>query len=344
MLQIAIDWMERGLLPDAAVRFGIRRLLRQRLQELREAGSDGQQRFLASLREGPIAQATEQANRQHYEVPAAFFRQIMGKHMKYSACLWEPPVETLDEAEAAMLALTCRRAGLADGQRILELGCGWGSLSLWMARQYPGASILAMSNSHGQRAYIEAEAARQGLSNLRVVTEDINRFEPEPGFDRIVSVEMFEHLHNYQALFRRLAGWLRDDGQMFLHVFSHRQYAYPFETEGEDNWMGRYFFTGGLMPSEDLFERVQDEFVVSARWRVNGLHYAKTCEAWLQNQDRNGAAIKSLFAEVYGADAERWFHRWRVFFMACAELFAYRGGEEWGVTHCLLEKAQSASS
>lgn len=323
--------VDRGALPDAVVRFGIRRLLAQRLAEEQRAG--GRSDFLKSLEAGPLAVETDAANRQHYEVPPAFFERVLGPRLKYSSCYYPTGKESLAEAEEAMLALYGERAQLKDGQDILELGCGWGSLTLWMAERYPKSSIVALSNSAPQRRFIEARARERGLRNVQVVTADINRFQTDRAFDRVVSVEMFEHLRNHRALFARIAPWLRSDGRMFVHVFCHARHTYPFETEGDHNWMGRHFFTGGLMPSEDLFLDYNDHLVVEERWRVNGTHYASTAEHWLQNQDRHRDELLGVLRAVHGADTERWFQRWRVFFMACAELFGYRGGEEWRVAH-----------
>lgn len=338
ILKLAIDWMERGWLPDVLIRVGICRLLARRLHGSGWDSAAAQARLLDQLRHSPIALHTDAANAQHYEVPVGFFQQIMGEHLKYSSGYWPADVTTLDEAETAMLALTCERAQLTDGERILELGCGWGSLTLWMAEHYPNAHITAVSNSHSQRQFIEAQCRQRGIGNVQVHTADINAFSTDQRFARVVSVELFEHLRNYSVLLARIAGWLEPRGKLFVHIFSHRQFAYPFETEGTDNWLGRYFFTGGLMPSADLLTHFQDDLRLEQRWRVNGQHYQRTCEAWLHNQDRHEAEILALFRQVYGAEATRWFHRWRVFFMACAELFGYRNGEEWGVSHYRFSK------
>jgi len=331
-MKTAIALMERGFAPDNLVRLGIRRLLAQRLQ-IEQQQLAQRQSFIQMLANDPIALHTDKANEQHYEVPAEFFQLIMGRHLKYSACYWPEGVETLDQAEAAMLALSCERARLQDGQAILELGCGWGSLSLWMAEHYPNARIVAVSNSQLQREFIQARCAERGLGNLSVITADMNDFSIDQRFDRVVSVEMFEHMRNYPLLLARIAGWLRPGAELFVHVFSHRDYTYPFETEGEDNWMGRYFFTGGLMPSRALLTQFQNDLSLAEQCHFNGQHYQRTCEAWLRNQDRHKAEIMALFQATYGPEAARWFQRWRVFFMACAELFAYKGGEEWGVSH-----------
>ena len=327
-MSIGIELAERGFLPDAVTRYGIRRLLRQRLIEERQL--QPRDEFRATLREGPVAPVPEKANEQHYEVPAEFFTAALGARLKYSSAYWPVGVETLDDAEETMLSLTCERAELEDGQDVLELGCGWGSLTLWMAERFPRSRITAVSNSASQREFILSRAP----SNVEVITADMNDFDIDRRFDRVVSVEMFEHMRNYAELFRRVARWLREDGKLFVHVFCHREHAYPFETEGDDDWMGRYFFTGGQMPSFDLFAKVQDSLALDAAWEVDGTHYGKTSEAWLSNMDRRRDEIMPVLEETYGADeAARWFRRWRLFFLACAELFSYRGGGEWLVGH-----------
>ena len=326
---------ERGLLPDRVTRAGIRRLLAARLAEAeRGPGPDA---AAARLAGEPVAPVPDAANRQHYEVPAEFFAQVLGPHLKYSGAYWPPETRTLEAAEAAMLALTAERAGLADGQRILELGCGWGSLALWMARRFPRARIVAVSNSAPQRRFIEARAP----GNLEVVTADMNTFRAPGVFDRVVSVEMFEHMRNWPELLRRVASWLTPDGKLFVHVFCHRRYTYPFRTTGPDNWMGRYFFTGGMMPGADLLSRFGDDLTVEAQWMVPGGHYARTAEAWLANLDARRDAVWPVLASTYGPEARRWFHRWRLFFLACAECFAFGGGAEWQVAHYRLTRRHS---
>jgi cyclopropane-fatty-acyl-phospholipid synthase len=336
LLGFGIGIMERGLLPDPVVRHGIRRLCAQRL--LQEQARDDVGRFARQMTEGEVAPAPEKANQQHYEVPAEFFGFVLGKHRKYSSCYWDEGCRTLEQAEARALELTCEHAALTDGQDVLELGCGWGSLSLWMAERYRKSRITAVSNSVPQRLHIEAEARRRGLANLRVMTDDMNRFQAPETYDRVVSVEMFEHMRNYQELLRRVRTWLRPGGRLFVHIFCHTRFAYEFETEGEHNWMGRYFFTGGIMPSENLLWHFQDDFRIIGQWRWDGRHYSKTSEAWLRNLDRSRSQVWPILAATYGKGQERrWFQRWRVFFLACAELFGYREGSEWLVCHYLLE-------
>jgi cyclopropane-fatty-acyl-phospholipid synthase len=346
--------LERGLVPDALVRIGIRRLLRERLVEEDRGGPEAQQahraQLIESLRTSPIAIHTDRANEQHYELPPAFFERVLGPHLKYSCCYYrldgggDAAIEggdTLETAEAAMLELTCRRAELADGDRILELGCGWGSLTLAMAARHPSAHITAVSNSAPQRAFIEARARARGLSNVTVLTRDANVLEFPAGttFDRVVSVEMFEHVRNHEALMARIAGWLRPGGTLFVHIFAHREHVYPFEVCNADDWMARWFFTGGLMPSDDLLLHFQRDLALRGHWRVDGRHYERTCRDWLANMDRERAVLEPLLAATYGADAcRRWWVRWRVFFLACAELFGYAGGREWFVSHYLFEK------
>ena len=338
MLGFAIDLMERGYLPDWLIRIGIRQLLATRLraEDVRDASvrEMALAKLEAELRASPIALHTSAANEQHYEVPAAFFKKTLGPRLKYSSGYWPEEARDLETAEAAMLALSCERAQLGFDQDILELGCGWGSLTLWMAEFYPDSRIVAVSNSRSQREFIEAQCQARGFNHVQIITADMNDFATDHHFDRVVSVEMFEHMRNYQALMSRIDGWLKPGGKLFVHIFTHCLLAYPFETEGESNWMGRYFFTGGLMPSRDLLPRFQDDLNLEAQWHFNGRHYQRTLEAWLVNQDLHRDELLALFAQTYGPEqAARWFQRWRVFFMACAELFGYGKGEEWGVSH-----------
>jgi cyclopropane-fatty-acyl-phospholipid synthase len=343
-----IDLCERGLIPDALARFGMRRLIGQRLAE-ESAGDPAARhaRFVRELRASPIAIHAQDANAQHYEVPAEFFRQHLGPHLKYSCCLYGPQAQaqaqTLAQAEEAMLELCAQRASLADGQRILDLGCGWGSLSLWLARRYRRAQVVALSNSSGQREFIEARARERGLANLRVLTGDVAQFDfPAQGvsaeFDRVLSVEMFEHMRNYQALLAKVARWLAPGGQLFVHVFAHKTLAYPFEVKDGD-WMSRYFFTGGLMPSARLLAEFQDDLRVARQWWLDGTHYQRTANDWLAGMDARRGEILEVFRSGYGpAEVARWLQRWRMFYMAVAELFGYRGGSEWGVAHYLFKR------
>lgn len=332
-----------GLLPDPVVRFGIRRLLRQRLNSLRRGEVGERMRreadFIESLHSSPIALHQDAANAQHYEVPARFFELVLGRRLKYSSGLWEEGVATLDEAEEKMLALTCERARLEDGQDVLELGCGWGSLTLFMAERYPASRIVAVSNSKPQREFILGRARRLGLHNVFVHTADIASWAPEGAFDRVVSVEMFEHLRNWPEMFRRVASWLKSDGRFFMHVFTHREHAYPFTDEGDSDFMARHFFTGGMMPSDGLALALSESLEVEEHRRVEGTHYARTSAAWLHNMDRNRAEIEAIFATTYGPLAGRFWHYWRAFFMSCEELWAFDGGWEWIVSHYRFRRA-----
>lgn len=343
LMNLALAGTERGMFPDSVLRAGIRRLVAARRSSLAPDDCEGAastvEGFVRQMDAAEIAPVPALANRQHYEVPADFFGQVLGPHRKYSSCWWPSGVTTLFEAEEAALAETCVRAALADGQRVLELGCGWGSLSLYMAARYPSSSITAVSNSRSQRAYIEGEASRRGLANLRVLTEDINAFQTSERFDRVVSVEMFEHLRNWRAMFARVASWLVPDGRFFMHVFCHRSVPYAFVDEGPSDWMTRHFFAGGMMPSDELPLRFQDGLRLTKRWRWDGTHYARTANAWLANMGARRAALWPVLERAYGRkEAALWWTRWRIFFMSCAELFGSDDGNCWWVSHYQFER------
>jgi cyclopropane-fatty-acyl-phospholipid synthase len=340
-------FLESGLVPDWLIRAGIRRLIIDRLRHEETGDPETRKsrllRLVEELKSSPIAIETEVANRQHYEVPADFYGLVLGRHRKYSACYWPDGVDTIDAAEERMLDLSCRRARLGDGQEILELGCGWGSLSLFMAARYPRSRIVGVSNSRSQREHIVSEAGRRGLTNLEILTADVNSFDTDRRFDRIVSVEMFEHMRNYGRLLERIAGWGNPGALLFVHIFSHHRLAYPFEDRDSSDWMSRYFFTGGIMPSDDLLLYFQDSFRILEHWNFSGTHYQKTAEAWLRKMDLNRAEILPVIKRAYGEpEAARWWIRWRVFFMACAELWGYRQGREWIVSHYLFEQRPRA--
>jgi len=343
-----LAWTERGLVPDSVIRAGIRRLCRQRLQDIHaddpEAAGEALEAFIDSMNDAPVALVPELANEQHYEVPPEFFDRVLGRHRKYSCCWWGDGVTTLDQAEAEGLRITCDRAGIEDGMSVLDLGCGWGSLSLWIAENYPGCTVTAVSNSAPQRRHIERLAGARGLSNIQVLTRDMNEFDIDRRFDRVVSVEMFEHMRNYRELFGRISGWLKPDGRFFMHIFCHRSCAYEFVDEGPSDWMGRHFFSGGIMPSDDLPLRFQESLRLVRRHRWNGRHYQRTANAWLENMDARHGAIMPIMAATYGEErAAQWFQRWRIFFMACAELFGLEGGREWYVAHYLFERRDAGA-
>ncbi|HEY5970773.1 MAG TPA: class I SAM-dependent methyltransferase [Pseudoxanthomonas sp.] len=335
----ATRWAESGRVPDHLLRLAIRRQCAQRLKDERKGGTEAvferQQAWLEGLRRSETAINPQGSSRQPLELPAEFFQLCLGKQLKYSGCYWDESTTTLNMAEEHMLRLYGERAELADGQRILELGCGWGSLTLWMAKRYPGAQVTAVTNSQMQREFIEARCRERAIFNVEVITADVNNLNlGEGSYDRVVSIEMFEHMRNYQQLLTRIGSWLAPGGKLFVHLFCHRELLYLFEAQGEGNWMGRHFFTGGLMPSADTLLHFQDIISIEQRWLVPGTHYEKTANAWLQNLDSNRDQVMRVLQGVYGkADAPLWYQRWRMFWMACAELFGFDNGNEWMVAH-----------
>ena len=337
LLATGIDLAERAPLPDAALKFGVSALVENARRRIVRQDDPQEAAFAADMTAHPIAEHADAANQQHYELPEAFFGLVLGPRRKYSSCLYTPAATTLAQAEEAALAETCAHADLADGQSILELGCGWGSLSLWMAQTLPNAKITSVSNSASQREYIERQAALRGLKNLKVITADMNDFTTRARFDRVVSVEMFEHMSNWRTLLERVKGWLKPDGLVFIHIFTHRSTPYRFDHNDDADWIGRYFFTGGIMPSHGLITRFPDLFEVEADWVWNGKHYERTALDWLANFDAHASEISAILKGVYGKEAGVWFKRWRLFFLATAGLFGHAGGKEWAVSHYRLK-------
>jgi len=342
MISKLIELAEKGIIPDYFIRQGIVRNCENRLKNENVSNTEKvslkKQSWIEQMKESPIALVPEKANEQHYEVPPAFFENVLGKHLKYSSGYWPDGVNSLDESEESMLKLSFERAQLADGDSILELGCGWGSLTCYMASKLPNSKITAVSNSKDQKKHILNRCKNQGLDNIEVVTADMNDFETENKYDRVVSIEMFEHMRNYKKLLSKVSSWLNDDGKLFIHIFTHQSVVYPFENQGEADWMAREFFSGGMMPSHDLLLHFQDDLIIDDVWSMLGTHYEKTSLAWVNKMDANKDSIMKIFLKTYGDDAKLWFQRWRIFFMSCEKLFGYNNGSEWGVSHYRFNK------
>ena len=342
MISKLIELAEKGIIPDYFIRQGIIRNCENRLKNENVSNTEKvslkKQNWIAQMKESPIALVPEKANEQHYEVPPAFFENVLGKHLKYSSGYWPDGVNSLDESEESMLELSFERAQLADGDSILELGCGWGSLTCYMASKLPNSKITAVSNSKDQKEHIQNRCKNQGLDNIEVITADMNDFETENKYDRVVSIEMFEHMRNYKKLLSKVSSWLNDDGKLFIHIFTHQSVVYPFENQGEADWMAREFFSGGMMPSHDLLLHFQDDLIIDDVWSMLGTHYEKTSLAWVNKMDANKDSIMKIFLKTYGDDAKLWFQRWRIFFMSCEKLFGYNNGSEWGVSHYRFNK------
>lgn len=335
--------IEKGIVPDPLLRFGIRKLLQERLNSENKGDQEKQKehfmKLLDFLKESEIAVHTDDANKQHYEVPTEFYKIVLGKFLKYSSCYWTEKTSNLSEAEENMLKITCERAGIVDGEKILDLGCGWGSLSFYIADNYPNCQITSVSNSSTQREYIENKKVALKADNIEIITSDINEFNTDKKFDRIISIEMFEHLRNYKKLFHKLHNLLEENGKLFVHIFTHSKFAYLYEVKDETDWMSKYFFTGGIMPSDDLLLYFARDFEIVNHWVVNGKHYEKTANEWLNNFDRNRSQIARIFEKTYGKEnSVKWINYWRVFFMSCAELWGYNKGNEWQVSHYLFER------
>ena len=345
MIKNLIDLAESGIMPDFFIRSGIRRMQKERIlwsqsKSISEVEAHHQD-WIEKMKKSSIAYVPEKANEQHYEVPPLFFENVLGKHLKYSSGYWPAGVSTLDDSEYEMLKISSERAELVDGQSILELGCGWGSLTLFMAEKYQKSSITAVSNSRDQRKFIEQQCKDRGLDNVHVITADMNDFSIDSSFDRVVSIEMFEHMRNYELLLNKISGWLKPGGKLFIHIFTHKTLVYPFTEEGEGDWMGRNFFSGGIMPSHQLLLYFQNDLKIESTWRFSGTHYERTSLAWLNKMDSQKNEIIEIFYKTYGKDQTPvWFQRWRIFFMACEVLFGYENGREWGVSHYRFVKPE----
>ena len=343
MISTLIKLSEKKLIPDSIIRYGIRTLLRKRIGSLvsinPETNIENKIDFIHKMNSSKTALVPELANKQHYEIPANFYKYCLGRHRKYSSCYWEGNTKNLDEAELLSLKLTTQHAKLTNGQNILELGCGWGSLTLWMAKEFPKSKITAVSNSSSQKNYILKQAKKRNLNNISIITEDMNNFNPKTRYDRIVSVEMIEHMRNHGQLFKKINTWLKPGGLFFMHIFVHKTQPYLFEVQDEDDWMSQYFFSGGMMPSEDLPLFFQQDLKIIDQWSWSGKQYEKTANAWLANIDSNKEKVMKTLEEIYGKNnSKKWFQRWRIFFMSCAELWGYRDGNEWKVAHYLFKK------
>jgi cyclopropane-fatty-acyl-phospholipid synthase len=334
-----IGTAERMPLPDVIIRAAIHRLCSRTATRLATGNAESDAWFADEMAARAIAEYTDDATTEHYEVPAAFFARALGPNLKHSSCYYKEPATTLQEAEEEALRQTVEHADLADGQSILELGCGWGPLSLWMARQFPNSDVVAVSNSHAQREYIEREANRRGLTNLRVITSDMNVLDPQAQFDRIVSVEMFEHTMSWRELLAQIRAWLKPEGRFFMHIFTHRSGAYLFDRADGEDWIAQHFFTGSVMPSHHLIRQYADLFEVEKEWRWSGTHYQRTAQDWLANFDAHRDEIEPVLSKVYGDEASLWMRRWRCFFLATAGLFGYADGSEWGVSHYRMKVA-----
>lgn len=351
-MKTALKLADRGLIPLPLLRLGIRRLCSQRLRDEQASATSATEAWLAEMERAQVAEVPEKANEQHYEVPPALFEASLGPHLKYSSGFFPSGTEDLETGERRMLEVTTERAQLADGQKVLELGCGWGSLTLWMAARFPSSEIVGVSNSKPQAEFIMSRARERGLSNIRIITADMNQFDAPAKtgierFDRVVSVEMFEHMRNWRELLGRVRSWLADDGRMFIHIFTHRTLNYPFEVRDETDWMSEHFFSGGMMPADDLLERLTEDeavpFSVEEHTVVSGRHYGRTAKLWRENLEAKRAEVMPVLMRTYGDDANAWFQRWRIFFLACEELFGYRGGAEWGVSHYRLAPSPTAT-
>ena len=342
MLNQLIKMAENGYLPDSMVKVGIRKLCNERLMWAKEIGEEGirknRQEWVKILKDSPIALVPEKANEQHYELPPYFFELVLGKHLKYSSGFWNDKCNTLDQSEEDMLELSSNHADISDNHEILELGCGWGSFTFYLAKKYKNIKITAVSNSKDQRKFIQDKCNKLNINNIDVITCDMNDFTTDKKFDRVVSIEMFEHMRNYKKLLQKIGTFLNDDGKLFVHIFSHKNLVYPYEDNGPGDWMAREFFSGGIMPSHDLFSYFDDDLSILKDWKISGIHYMKTSYAWLEKMDRNKDEVLSLFNQTYGNDSSLWFYRWRIFFMACGEMFGLKDGKEWGVSHYLFGK------
>ncbi len=335
--------INRNIIPDYLIRFQIRRLIKQRIKEETQPNKEAQHKRLMDLvlelKRSPIAINTSDANEQHYELPTEFFRFVLGPYLKYSCGLWSNTTSGIEASEEDMLYLSCERAELKDGMDILELGCGWGSLSLYMAQKFPNSNIIAVSNSSSQKKWIDSRTDELKISNLTIITSDMNDFSTDKTFDRVISIEMFEHMRNYNLLLEKISGFLRNEGKLFVHIFSHKEFAYKFEVRDDSDWMSKYFFTGGIMPSDNLFFYFNDNMKIVNHWKLNGTNYEKTANSWLTKMDENKTNIMPIMEDTYGKkDAVKWFVFWRIFFMACAELWGYNNGNDWLVSHYLFSK------